>query len=999
MRCEQGGRIDRTRTLSFRFNGRALTGHAGDTLASALVANGVGVVGRSFKFHRPRGIMAAGVEEPNAIVDLGRGTRYTPNSIATRVELFDGLEARSVNCWPSANFDFGAIASLFSSLMPAGFAYKTFMWPASLWTSYEKYIRIAAGLGRSPVEADADRYEKRWAHTDVAVVGGGPAGLAAALSAARSGARVLLVEDDSEMGGALLSRKVEIDGRPAMDWVAETVAELAGIDDAILLTRTTAFGYYDHNYLIFSERVTDHLGADAPSNAPRHRLWKVRARQVVLATGALERPLVFAGNDRPGVMLASGAQSYANRFAALSGRRAVVFTNNDTAYGAALDLADTGVAVGAVVDLRPDSASPAVEAARARGIEVLSGHAVVATRGRKRLRGVEVAALATVAGGQIDEGAGVRTLDCDLLACSGGWNPTVHLFSQAGGKLRFDPNLAAFVPKESARAPQVAGAARGTFALDQVLADGFAAGAEAARAAGFAGSEASPALAATPSENPAPLALWRIPARRRGAKRFVDITNDVTDSDIALSAREGYTSVEHAKRYTMTGMGVDQGRTGNVLALAILAEERGDPIEAVGTTTFRPPYTPVPFGVIAGRDTGKLVMPEAKTPLSPWLVEQGAVLEAGGRWSFPSRFPREGEDMEATVKRECLAVRNGVGLANSSTLGKLDIQGRDSLELLNMVYTNAWDSLEIGRVRFGVMLAEDGSILDDGVTARLEANHYHMCPSTGGVETVLDWLEQLLQCEWPHWDVYVTDVSAQWASITLAGPKARRVLANVGTDINLTPAAFPHMSLRQGQVAGVPARILRVSFTGEICFEVNVQAGYGRAVCEALMAAGEPEGIMPVGGDALDILRTEKGYILPGQDTDTDTTPHDLGMAWILSRKKSDYIGKRSLERPFFHQGRKQLVGLLTENPDEVIPLGCHIVPGPRAIPHGSPHMGFVTSSCYSHTLDRSIALAVLEEGRERIGDTVELSLGDKTTRAQVTQPRFYDPEGARLHG
>ena len=999
MRCEQGGRIDRTRTLRFRFNGRELTGHPGDTLASALVANGVGVVGRSFKFHRPRGIMAAGVDEPNAIVDLGRGPRYSPNCVATRVELFDGLEARSVNCWPSVDFDVGAVAGLFSSLMPAGFVYKTFMWPASWWTAYETYIRTAAGLGKSPVEADADRYEKRWAHADVAVVGGGPAGLAAALSAARCGARVLLVEDDSEMGGALLSRRVEIDGRPAMDWVADSVAELAGIDDAILLTRTTAFGYYDHNYLILSERVTDHLGADAPANAPRQRLWKLRARQVVLATGALERPLVFAGNDRPGVMLASGARSYANRFAALSGRRAVVFTNNDTAYGAALDLADAGVAVVAVVDLRPDSGSPAVEAARARGIEVLAGHAIVATRGRKRLRRVEVAALATSAGDRIDERAGVRTLDCDLLACSGGWNPTVHLYSQAAGELRFDPTLAAFIPKDRARAPRVAGAAGGTFALERALADGFAAGADAARAAGFASPVTLPALAATPGADPAPLALWRIAARRRGAKRFVDIANDVTDSDIALSAREGYTAVELSKRYTMTGMGVDQGRTGNVSALAILAEERGDPVEAVGTTTFRPPYTPVPFGVVAGRDKGKLVMPEARTPLCPWLVEQGAVLEASGRWSVPSRFPREGEDMEATVKRECLAVRNGVGLANSSTLGKLDIQGRDSLKLLDMVYTNAWASLEIGSVRFGVMLAEDGSILDDGVTARLGANHYHMCPSTGGVETVLDWLEQLLQCEWPHWEAYVTDVSAQWASITLAGPKARQVLANVGTDIDLTPAAFPHMSLRQGRVAGVPARILRVSFTGEACFEVNVPAGYGHAVCKALMTAGEPEGIMPVGGDALDILRTEMGYVHPGQDTDTDTTPHDLGMSWIVSRKKSDFIGKRSLERPFFHRGRKQLVGLLTEKPDEVIPLGCHIVPGPGAVARGSPHMGFVTSSCYSYTLDRSIALGLLEEGRERIGDTVEIFLGERTTRAEVTRPRFYDPDGARPHG
>jgi sarcosine oxidase subunit alpha len=989
-----GGRIGRKETLNFTFDGRPLTGYTGDSLASALLANDIHLVARSTKLHRPRGIMAAGVEESSAFVTVGRGGYYTPNCLATRVELSEGLEARSINCWPSLHYDFGSVASLFSWLMPAGFYNKTFMWPASKWGVYERFIRLAAGLSRSPVEPDVDRYEKCWDHFDVVIVGGGPSGLAAALASGRAGANTMLVDDDIEMGGSLLYLNAEIDSQPGFDWVSKTLSELRGMKNVVLLCRTTAFGYYDHNYLILFERMADHV-ADSSTAGPRHRLWKIRARHVVLTTGALERPLVFANNDRPGVMLASGARSYINRYAVMPGERAVAFTNNDTAYGAAFDLADGGVTMSAIIDLRPHPPDHLVEAAKKRGIEVLGGHAVVRVDGKKQIREIEISAIVD---GSIDQTSNARRLACDLLINSGGWNPNVNLFSQSGGTLRYDKRLATFIPDEGGQPQNVAGAANGTFSMGQALAEGFAAGISASEP-GSDDRQIAFQVETILGEDPTPYTMWRIPKRRRKDPRFVDNFNDVTDSDIALAVREGYELVEHAKRYTITGLGPDQGRTSNILALGILSEERGHPIEALGTTTFRPPYTPVSFGSIAGREINEFLVPVAMTPLSNWIVENGGMLDLGTKWRYPNCFPREGEDFDMAAKRECLAIRNNVVLCNSSTLGKLDIKGKDSLNLLNMVYTNSWDSLDVGRVRFGVMLKENGTIFDDGVTARLGENHYHMCTSSASVEHVMDWIEELLQCEWPHWEVFVTDVTSQWASITLVGPKARQVLEKVGTDIDLSPDSFPHMAVREGNIAGVSARILRVSFVGELSYEINVPAGFARAIWLSLMNAGESADVTACGVEALDRSRMEKGFILPGQDLDADTTPYDIGIGWVVNNKKVDFIGKRSLERPFFHsEGRKQLVGLLSEEPNEVLPMGSHIVANKRRNSYDSPHVGFVTSSCFSHTLDRSIALALLENGHNSIGNEVDVFLGERTTRAKVTKAIFYDPEGNRLH-
>lgn len=991
-RLPAGGRIDRSRTLSFTFNSRRYQGYAGDTLASALLANGVRMLARSFKYHRPRGLLGAGVEEPNAFVQLGSGARQTPNALATQIELYPDLAAYSQNCWPAVGFDLGAWTNTIAALLPAGFYYKTFMWPAQLWRVYEHLIRRAAGEGQAPTRPDPDRYEHRWEQVDIAVIGGGPAGLAAALTAARSGARVLLADESSEFGGRLLSEQTEIDGRPALDWVAATLAELATFPDIIRLPRTTAFGYHDHQFLTLLERVCEHLGPHAPPRLPRQRLWQVRAQQVILATGALERPLVFPDNDRPGVMLASAAQTYLNRYAVRPGTTVVIVTNNDSAYPTALELAAQGVTVAAIADLRPEPGGWA-ERAEAEGLTVLPAHAVTAVQGYRRVRGVTVTPLHD-SGQRL--GGERRVVACDTLLCAGGWNPTVHLYSQAGGKLRYDETLACLRPDTARPGLSVVGAANGVFDLASCLAEGFAAGQSAARLCGLrAANRTIPS--ATPTPDPTPYPLWQTPAGQRD-KCFVDLHNDVTANDLRLAVREGYVSVEHLKRYTTAGMGIDQGKTGNVNALALLAAARGEPITAVGTTTFRPPYTPVAFGAVAGRQVGELYAPVRKTPLTDWHAAHGAVFEPTGLWRRPLVYPHPGEQHAAAVRRECLAVRQGVALLDSSTLGKIDLQGRDVLTLLNRVYSNAWDSLAIGRCRYGLMLGEDGMPFDDGVTARLGENHYLLMTTSGGAARVYGWLEAWLQGEWPDLDVCMTSVTTHWASLALIGPKAREVLAALGTDIDLTPAAFPHLSVRSGKVMGIPARVLRVSFTGEVSYEINVPAGYATTVWEALMTAGHALAITPLGLEALDILRAEKGYLLIGKDTDGAVTPHDLGMSGLVSKRKDFFIGQRSLARSdALRRDRRQLVGLLSDDPQAVIPEGAYIVAEVTSRPP-MPLIGHVTSTCFSPTLNRSIALALLKNGHARLGERVAIPLPDKVMVARITEPRFYDPEGIRLH-
>ena len=902
-RLAAGGRIDRSRSLAFTFNQRSYEGHPGDTLASALLANGVALLGRSFKYHRPRGIMSAGVEEASAIVQLGSAATSDPNCKATQVELRDGLTAASLNCWPNVQLDFGALGNLLADLIPAGFYYKTFMWPKRGWLAYEHFIRRAAGLGRAPTLPDPERYEKRFDHVDVLVVGAGPAGIAAALAAGRSGARVLLVDEQSEPGGQLLFRRAEIDGVAASDWLTASLAELAAMPETRVLPRSTVAGYYDHNFLTILERVTDHLppGA-APAGTPRQRLWKVRAREVVLATGAIERPLVFLNNDMPGIMLAGAAQSYISRYGVRPGSRAIIFTNNDDAYGLAAALADAGITLAAIVDAREGAVPIAAEYQR-RGIEVLTGHAVIAAAGGQALREVTVAPLAAN-GGELAGRA--STMTCDLLCVSGGWSPSVHLFSQSGGRVVYDEAKACFVPGKSVQHERSAGAAAASFALAACLAEGHAAGAAAARVAGFAGA-ATPAPRAAPEAASPIRALWEIPALpgARG-KKFVDIANDVTAADIALAAREGYRSVEHAKRYTTAGMGVDQGKTSNVNALAILARETAGAIPGIGTTTFRPPYTPVTIGALAGRHVGAFYDPVRKTPMSDWHEANGAVFEPVGRWRRPFYYPRPGEDMESAIRRECLAVRRGAGLLDASTLGKIDLQGADVVTLLDRVYTNGWKNLAIGQCRYGVMLKDDGMVFDDGVTARLGENHYLMTTTSGHADAVLSWLEEWLQCEWPDLEVWPTSVTTQWATVNLAGPRSREVLAAAGIDIDTSREGCPYLSVREAVIAGIPARIFRVSYTGELSFEINVAARHGLALWEALMAAGAPVGIAPIGTEALHVLRAEKGYIAVGHDTDGTVTPLDRSRAarWRTQADGRDCDGGSS--RPTRPRHRRQ---------------------------------------------------------------------------------------------
>jgi sarcosine oxidase, subunit alpha len=989
-RLPKGGRIDRTKPVAISFNGQTVPGYAGDTLASALLANGIHLVARSFKYHRPRGIVTHGSDEPNALLDLDRGRgRADPNNRATVVEVFNGLTVASQNHWPSLDFDVGEVNDLLSPVIVSGFYYKTFMWPRSFWTKvYEPRIRAAAGLGRAPTVSDPDRYQYRHAHCDVLVIGSGPAGLTAALAASESGKRVIIVDEQAELGGSLLHDVTSlIDSIPAQDWVRQAIDTLDSRANVVVLPRTTAFGYYNHNHIALAERVTDHL-ADPSSNLPRERLWQVRAKQVVLATGSHERPLVFADNDRPGIMLAESVRAFINRYGVAPGRQIVFATSGASAYTAAADAKVAGLAV-SVVDVRSEAeCGPEVAKLRSLGCEVLTGHTVVASQGRKRVTGLIVAPVS--ADGRV---GARRTLRCDCVGMSGGWTPAIHLFSQSRGKPRYEPSMDAFLPGTSVQAERSAGAAKGAYQLGECLSQGWTAGAEAAEHASERTFDATNSPVGFK-----PVRVLPTDVNPKSLRAFIDFQNDVTAKDIKLAVREGFESIEHVKRYTTTGMATDQGKTSNMNALGLVAGILDRPIPAVGTTTFRLPYTPTTFGTFVGPSRHHLFDPIRTTPIHEWAVAHGAEFENVGLWKRAWYFPKEGEDMHAAVARECKAARTGVGIFDATTLGKIEVVGPDAAEFMNRIYTNAWLKLEPGKCRYGLMLKEDGYIMDDGVVARLAPDRFHVTTTTGGAPRVLNHMEDYLQTEWPDLKVFLTSITEQYAVIALQGPKAREVIEPLVTDIDLSPEAFPHMSVRTGFICGVPCRLFRVSFTGELGFEINVPADYGRRVWETIFERGKPYGITPYGTETMHVLRAEKGFIIVGQETDGTVTPDDLGLSGLIAKTKPDFVGKRSLSRPdIVGAGRKQLVGLVTENPNEVLDEGAQIVMDPhQTIPMRM--VGHVTSSYWSSNCDRSIALALLAGGRSRIGSRVYVTTPTGFTTAKVCEPVFFDPAGERIN-
>ena len=988
-RTAAGGRIDRSKPLQFSFDGVAYQGVQGDTLASALIANGVHLMGRSFKYHRPRGVLGAGSDEPNALVSVARdAARVTPNLRAPCVELYQDLKAESQNRWPSLHWDIGILNDMLSPFLPAGFYYKTFKWPAWAWAKiYEPAIRAAAGLGKSPALPDPDRYSNRWGHCDVLVVGAGPAGIAAAQVAAESSARVILCDEQAEMGGSLLSElHATIGGKPAQAWLEDALAALAKHPRVQVLPRTTAFGYFAHNMVGLSERLTDHLAAPA-NGLPRERLWQVRAKEVVLAAGALERPLVFPHNDRPGVMLADAARTYVNRYGALPGRTAVVATAHDSGYRAALDLHAAGVAIAAIADLRAGPDGELVQAARAAGLPVRTSTSVVASGGGTRVAWASLRS----------EGRSAEPVTCDTLLMCGGWTPSVHLFSQSRGKLRFDEALQAYVPAQSVERERSAGACRGVFGLAEAVADGAQAGEAAAKAAGYASARAqSPAVTAHAFGSGAWLGLM---PGAEPVKAFVDFQNDVTAKDVKLAVREGMRSIEHIKRYTTTGMATDQGKTSNLNALGIARDALSTPIPQIGHTTFRMPYTPVTFGAFAGFARGELFEPVRRTPIHAWAEDNGAVFEDVGLWKRAHYFPKPGEDLHKAVNRECVAVRNSVGIFDASTLGKIEVVGPDAAEFMNRMYINAWTKLKPGACRYGIMCREDGFVMDDGVVGRMAADRFHVTTTTGGAPRVLSLMEDYLQTEWPDLNVWLTSTTEQWAVIAVQGPRARDVLAPLVEGLDISAAAFAHMSVAECRVAGVPARLFRVSFSGELGFEVNVPADYGRAVWEAIFASGQPHGITPYGTETMHVLRAEKGFIIVGQETDGTATPDDTGVGWAVGKAKKDFVGKRSLDRASMQTaGRKQLVGLRCDNAAIVLEEGAQLVADPNE-PIPMTLLGHVTSSYHSANLGYGIALAMLKGGRARMGETLFVPMPGGAIPVTVTSPVFYDPKGARLDG
>ena len=991
-RLDNIGYINRDKKISFTFNGKKYFGYEGDTLASALLANGIHLVGRSFKYHRPRGFFGAGVDEPNAKVQLYKGAKTEPNANATEVELVEGLIVKSQNCWPSVSFDFGEINNLFQKFFPAGFYYKTFMWPKSFWYKvYEPIIRKAAGLGVAPLKPDPDRYEHKYEYCDVLIAGSGPSGLASALAAAKNGARVILAEDKSRFGGSLLVDEVTIGNKKGKEWADEAISQLKSMPNVIVKNRSQVFGYYDHNMMVMFEKTRDHI--ENPNKfTPRQKLWYIRAKEIVISTGSLERPLIFGNNDRPGILLSSAAKEYLKVYGVLVGRKPIIFTNNDSAYDTAIEFKKNGINP-LVVDTRTNSDSSVISEAKNLNIDIKFFHGIANTKGHLKVNS------ATIGKFNSDKSSyeNLEEVSCDCICVSGNWTPTVHLSSQSGNKLKFNETIDAFIPSQSRQKESTIGSANGSFTLKQALEDGFNKGFELSNKITNKNSKST-----APTSNERSYGehdkFWCMPLpKNKHYKRFVDFQNDVAVSDIELAVREGFRSIEHVKRYTTLGMATDQGKTSNLNGLQLVSNIEGKIVPEVGHTTFRPPYTAVTIGTIVGREVGKHYRPTRKSPMHEWHEKNNAVFVDAGLWLRPRYYKQDNESLEEAAKREANNVRKNVGVCDVTSLGKIDIKGPDTAEFLNRIYTNAWMKLPVGKARYGVMLREDGIVFDDGTTTRISENHFHMTTTTAQAVNVLAHLEYYLQVVWPELNVNVLSTTEQWAGAALAGPNSRELLSKLFPETNILNEALPFMGYKESDLFDVPARIFRISFSGELAYEINVESSYGTFMWEKIIEFGQEMNIEPYGTEALSTLRIEMGHVA-GSELDGRTIPYDVSLEGMLSKKK-DFIGKRSLTREaFLNPKREKVVGVIPLDKKTTIPEGSHLVKDGNAS-SPNPKLGHVSASCWSVEYNNPFSLAIIQDGKNRIGEKLYAvsPLNNKNIAVEIVSSHYVDPKGERV--
>ena len=991
-RLDNIGYINRDKKISFTFNGKKYFGYEGDTLASALLANGIHLVGRSFKYHRPRGFFGAGVDEPNAKVQLYKGAKTEPNANATEVELVEGLIVKSQNCWPSVSFDFGAINNLFQKFFPAGFYYKTFMWPKSFWYKvYEPIIRKAAGLGVAPLKPDPDRYEHKYEYCDVLIAGSGPSGLASALAAAKNGARVILAEDKSRFGGSLLVDEVTIGNKKGKEWADEAISQLKSMPNVIVKNRSQVFGYYDHNMMVMFERTRDHI--ENPNKfTPRQKLWYIRAKEIIISAGSIERPLIFGNNDRPGILLSSAAKEYLKVYGVLVGRKPIIFTNNDSAYDTAIEFKKNGINP-LVVDTRTNSDSSVISEAKNLNIDIKFSHGIANTKGYLKVNSAIIGKFNS------DKSSyeNLEEVSCDCICVSGNWTPTVHLSSQSGNKLKFNETIDAFIPSQSRQKESTIGSANGSFTLKQALEDGFNKGFELSNKITNKNSKST-----APTSNERSYGehdkFWCMPLpKNKHYKRFVDFQNDVAVSDIELAVREGFRSIEHVKRYTTLGMATDQGKTSNLNGLQLVSNIEGKIVPEVGHTTFRPPYTAVTIGTIVGREVGKHYRPTRKSPMHEWHEKNNAVFVDAGLWLRPRYYKQDNESLEEAAKREANNVRKNVGVCDVTSLGKIDIKGPDTAEFLNRIYTNAWMKLPVGKARYGVMLREDGIVFDDGTTTRISENHFHMTTTTAQAVNVLAHLEYYLQVVWPELNVNVLSTTEQWAGAALAGPNSRELLSKLFPETNILNEALPFMGYKESDLFGVPARIFRISFSGELAYEINVESSYGTFMWEKIIEFGQEMNIEPYGTEALSTLRIEMGHVA-GSELDGRTIPYDVSLEGMLSKKK-DFIGKRSLTREaFLNPKREKVVGVIPLDKKTTIPEGSHLVKDGNAS-SPNPKLGHVSASCWSVEYNNPFSLAIIQDGKNRIGEKLYAvsPLNNKNIAVEIVSSHYVDPKGERV--